>query len=541
MRETRIYGLFALLGLFLATIAHAQPFSVLYNFGTNNGDRQDPDAYSLIAQSRDGNMYSSTTYGGANGLGTVFKISSAGTLTVLYNFDGTHGSYPYGGLALGTDGNLYGTTNQGGSSGDGTVFKITPGGTLTVLFNFACDSNGCGPYSPPVQGTDGNFYGPTTGCLAYIGCPVDPTFYKITLAGKLKTLYHQNTPGANNSPNPIILAADGNFYGTNEGGLGASGGSVFKLTPAGKLTVLHTFNGTDGGYPVASLTQGVDGNFYGTTEDGGLSGLGTVFKLTSTGKLTVLYAFGGSDGSAPHAGLVQATDGNFYGVTSGGGTLGYGTIFKISPTGSLSVLYNFDNTTGAQPQTTAFQHTNGILYADTVAGGSDSDGVFYSLNVGLGPFVSFLPSQSAGKVGVSIGIFGQGFTGTTGVSFGGTPATFAVASDTYLTATVPAGALTGSVTVATPGGNLTSNRTFRVTPQIKSFSPSSGPVGTSVVITGVSLTQASLVKFGSKSATFTVNSDTQVTATVPTGAKTGKITITTPGGTAASPTTFTVT
>jgi hypothetical protein len=152
-----------------------------------------------------------------------------------------------------------------------------------------------------------------------------------------------------------------------------------------------------------------------------------------------------------------------------------------------------------------------------------------------------LPQQSPSKVGVSIGIFGQGFTGTTGVSFGGTPATFAVSSDTYLTAKVPAGALTGSVIVATPGGNLTSSQTFRVTPQIKSFSPSSGPVGTSVVITGVSLSQTSSVKFGTKSAIFTANNDTQVTATVPTGAVTSKIIITTLGGKATSTTSFTVT
>jgi hypothetical protein len=151
-------------------------------------------------------------------------------------------------------------------------------------------------------------------------------------------------------------------------------------------------------------------------------------------------------------------------------------------------------------------------------------------------------SQPLARWGASIGILGQGFTGTTAVSFNGTPATFTVSSPTYLTATVPNGATTGSVTVTTPSGKLTSSHKFRVTPVILSFSPTTGSVGTSVVITGTSLLQTTKVTFGGVGATaFTVNSDTQVTATVPTGAKTGKIGITTQGGTAQSATNFTVT
>jgi hypothetical protein len=115
-------------------------------------------------------------------------------------------------------------------------------------------------------------------------------------------------------------------------------------------------------------------------------------------------------------------------------------------------------------------------------------------------------------------------------------------SDTYLTATVPAGATTGSVTATTSGGTLTSNKVFRVTPQLRSFTPTNGPVDTPVMITGVSLTQTMKVTFGGVAATqFTVNSDKQVTAYVPTGAKTGKIAITTPGGVAVSSGIFTVT
>jgi hypothetical protein len=218
-----------------------------------------------------------------------------------------------------------------------------------------------------------------------------------------------------------------------------------------------------------------------------------------------------------------------------------GTIYRITTKGDFSVLYNFDRPTGSTPEVTLLEHTTGTLYGETLDGGaSHNTGVFYSFKKGLKPFVRLLPTS--GKVGKSIDILGQGFNGATGVSFNGTTATFSIVADTYLTAKVPAGATTGTVTVTEPGGKLTSIQKFRVTPVIKTFNPTSGAVGTPVTITGVSLTQATKVTFGGVKATsFTVDSDTQVTATVPTGAKTGKIAITTAGGGATSSAVFTVT
>jgi uncharacterized repeat protein (TIGR03803 family) len=353
----------------------------------------------------------------------------------------------------------------------------------------------------------------------------------------------------------LVLGTDGNFYGTAGSG-GANGdGVVFRITPAGKLTVLHSFDDTHGRGPFSPVVQGADGNFYGTTLSGGAHGSGVVFKMTPSGALTVLHNMNGTtEGYSPYAGLVQATNGNFYGVNSNGGTTstdcpsGCGTLFKVTPNGTLTVLHNFDGPTGNTPFVTPFQSTNGLIYGDTQQGGSGnvspcaigSCGVVYSWSQGLPAFVTEI--TNSGKVGKVIEFLGQGFTGTTAVSFNGKPATFTVASTTYMTATVPAGATTGAVTVTTPGGVLTSNRKFRVTPQITSFAPPSGPVGTVITITGVSLTQATKVTFGGVAATtFTVNSDSKVTVTVPIGAVTGKIVITTPGGTGASTTNFTVT
>ncbi|MBZ5571930.1 MAG: hypothetical protein LAO09_08630 [Acidobacteriia bacterium] len=266
--------------------------------------------------------------------------------------------------------------------------------------------------------------------------------------------------------------------------------------------------------------------------------------ITSGGALTTLHSF--TDGS-PAAGLVQATDGNFYGTTMDGGDLscdapyGCGTIFKITPSGTVTTLHSFDSAEGEWPSSGGLlQATDGSFYGTTYRGGDHNLGTVLRLDMGLGPFVALV--HDSGKVGQTGGILGQGFTGTTSVSFNGAPAKFAVESDTLLMAKVPAGAPTGFVTVTTPSGTLTSNKPFRVTPQLLSFDPPSGPVGTQVTITGVSLTQTQGVGFGDRiPAQFTVNSDTQVTAIVPAGAKTGKIGIETKGGTAISAGTFTVT
>ena len=167
-------------------------------------------------------------------------------------------------------------------------------------------------------------------------------------------------------------------------------------------------------------------------------------------------------------------------------------------------------------------------------------GVFYGRNASLPAFVRLV--TSVGKAGSSIGILGQIFTNSSVFAFGGVAAsTFTLSGSTFASVTVPAGGMTGPVTVTTTGGTLTSNQIFRVTPQITTFAPLIGIDGTSVKITGVSLTQTTKVTFGGvASKSIKVNSDTSVTATSPAGAKSGKIVITTAGGTATSSESFTV-
>jgi uncharacterized repeat protein (TIGR03803 family) len=534
-----------------ASAALAQTYTTLANFDKTNGANAD---HLTFVQGTNGNFFGTTTAGGTNGAGTVFEIDPGGSLTTLYNFSGgIDGNNPTGGLVLAVDGNFYGTTHYGGLYGAGTVFKIAKGSGLTTLYSFCAVTNcadGSQPVSRLVQAKDGNLYGTTD----VGGVPGAGTVFKISTSGTLTTLHSFDTSdGA--APNAgLVQATDGNLYGTTAGGGAYGNGTVFKISTSGRLTTLYAFcaqpNCADGQAPFAGLVQGTDGNLYGSTTSGGdtncgvgsAPGCGTVFKITLSGKLTTLHMFSGNDGAIPFAGLLQATDRVFYGTTTYLGPSGGGTIFKVTQAGTLTTLYSFPAPGGGTTPlgTGLLQATNGSFYGTTLSGGTNNDGTVFSLAVGLGPFVNFV--QGSGIVGYAVEILGRGFTGTTAVSFNGTAATFTVQSDTYLTATVPAGATTGLVSVTTPGGALTSSQIFRVTPQILSFSPTSGPVGTNVVVTGESLTGATGAAFGGVETTnITVNSDTQITVSVPTGAKTGVIAVQTHGGNAQSTAIFTVT
>ncbi len=206
---------------------------------------------------------------------------------------------------------------------------------------------------------------------------------------------------------------------------------------------------------------------------------------------------------------------------------------------------------GAEPSSTLIQNTNGLVYGTTPAGGGGGggcpqvcQGTFFSVATGDKPFVSLEPTEKTGNVGASVGMFGQGFSSASVVKFGGVAAiSVTLSGTTYLTAVVPKGAHTGPVTVTTGTTTLTSPQTYKVKPKITSFTPSSGPPTTLVSINGTGLIQTSAVKFGAvKATTFTVVSDSKVTAVVPSGLAAGAVTIsiTTPGGTANSPTKFTV-
>ena len=440
----------------------AQTFTILVNFDNTNGAL--PTAPPV--QGLDGKFYGTTTDGGTNAVGTVFKITSAGQFTTLYNFCSLDkcgdGANPSGELLLALDGDFYGTTSDGGGHGDGEVFKISASGKFTRLGSFRGASRGQGahPGGALIQGTDGDFYGTAGGGRNQSG-----TIFKMTPKGSLTTLYSfcaQNNCDDGAEPGAVLVqATNGNFYGTTVLGGAEGRGTVFGITPAGKLTTLYSFcaesNCTDGSYPYAGLVEATNGDLYGTTFGGGTNGAGTVFKITYRGQLTTLYSFCSqtncADGSGP-TGLVQGTGGNFYGGT-GGGT--GGTAFEITADGNLTTLYSFD---GLGPAGLT-QGTDGKFYGTSYRGGSSDVGTVFSLAVGFGPFVETLPTS--GKVGATVKILGTKLTGATSVTFNGTAATFTVVSGSEITTTVPAGATTGKVEVITPHHNLSTNVPFRVT------------------------------------------------------------------------------
>jgi len=429
---------------FAAAVAmsHAQTYTVLFDFDGVHGS--EPQYPQLLAQGRDGNLYG-TTPSSKHDTGVVFRFTPAGVPKVLHTFDGTDGDRSLSGLTLGTDGYFYGTTSEGGSNSLGTIFKISANGALTTLYNFGL---GQGQNELPlIQAADGNFYG-TTSSIAYrIG------------RGTFAVL-----ASLSDSSSPLLQATDGDFYGTGGGGT-SNDGIAFRMMADGIVTVIFNF---DAHVPAANapLIQASDGNFYGTTYVGGDHKQGVVFKLTPKGAVTALHNFPDpnfpKDGANPHAGLLQASDGNLYGVTETGGSTGYGAIFEITLAGDYSILYNFTPATGSNPTATPMQHTNGKIYGLAQGGGTSGLGVAYSFDFGLPPFVRLLPV--IGRVGETVEILGQGLSGTTAVSFNGIAATFNLVSDTYLTATVPSGTTSGAVSVTTLAGVLNSNQAFQVKP-----------------------------------------------------------------------------
>ncbi len=371
----------------------------LYSFGVVSSDGQTPKAGLVLAG--DGNFYGTTYSGGSNFDGTVYRITPQGAETVIHNFaDGSianDGISPTAALVNGPSGYLYGTTSGGGSAGVGTVFRVSTSGAVTILHSFGDGSvlnDGGVPLSRLWFYRDGNFYGTTQ----IGGAAQQGTVFRITPSGVV-TILHSFGDGSitydGSAPTADLVAAtDLNFYGTTPFGGSANNGIAFRITPSGSFTKLHDFatdypSVNDGVGPTSALTQGFNSLLYGVSPKGGTFNAGTVFSMTLSGTVNVLYNFDGAEfstlGSAPKAALIKGADSNLYGTTSAGGANRQGIVFRISPSGELTTLHTFDTATdasdGATPLGALSQATNGTLYGTASQGGSQGLGSAFSISL----------------------------------------------------------------------------------------------------------------------------------------------------------------
>lgn len=295
-----------------------------------------------------GDFWGTASLGGRNDRGVVFRVQSNGIFVAPIHFTGTNGlgtsgSFPAATLAGDGDGFLWGTAQSDGKSGRGAVFKVDPqsGGAVTmhVFDDAAAGLPGFLPQTALVSDGQGNFWGTTTrGGASGAG-----TIYKVNVeTGALTTVKEfTGLGGAVTGAEPrgdLLLASDGNLWGTTRFGGTDNDGTIFKINPAtGALTTVHSFVNFStflfGRSPLAGLVEDPSGNIWGTTSEGGESagnGMGTIFRyIPRFNSFSLMYSFTGTTGPIfgvrPAARLVLDSAGNLHGTTSS-------TFFKVNPT-----------------------------------------------------------------------------------------------------------------------------------------------------------------------------------------------------------------
>jgi uncharacterized repeat protein (TIGR03803 family) len=307
-----------------------------------------------VVEAGDGNYYGTTTYGGTNNNGTIFRLTTGGTLTTLYSFSGgTDGSEPSGTLTLGSDGKLYGTAFLKGASGSGTFFSITTSGTFTLLHGFNGTTEGGAP-SYVVKGSDGKFYG--TSLFGGTDSTFGGTFLQITMAGAVTVLHNFNADDGEFVNANIVQGSDGAFYGSTQSGGVNGDGTIFRITTGQAFSVLVDLDDND--IPLLT-TLGADGLIYGTNGGGIITS--TVFKMTNAGVRTTVHSFADATDGYNISSFILGSDGNYYGTTTSGGPNGFGTFFQIQPSGTFTDRYNF--TTSPSGFANLAQGSDGNLYS----------------------------------------------------------------------------------------------------------------------------------------------------------------------------------
>jgi len=468
--DSRVVSVMAILALVAAASAQAPSpaIHVLFSFPCD-ANSVCPNGYfpSSLVEGIDGNFYGVTAGGGTglNAQGTVFKITPSGQLSVIYSFaEMPDGSLPFGSgpnsLVEGTDGFLYGVATFNGANGLGTVFKLSKSGVIQDLHNF-CGTPSCtdGAYPAFVrQALDGNFYG-ATGPAGY---PADILF-RISSTGTFKVLHTFDPPAHPDGAGAfgLLQAPDANFYSTTvAGGQNTPFNSVFSFNPStSAYKILHGFNWPN--IAQSGLAQASSGELFGLQTNSILYEISTAGAYKKIGPLSTTQYLDGH--------ILQASDGNLWGDFQGGDCSDQGMVFAATIAGSVLQNLVFNCTTDGQQLGSMVQAADGKFYGVTFGSGvattdSITNGTIWSIDAGLPKpsptIVNFAPTT--GAVGTKVLLQGAHFVGTTAVTFNGVKASFKLLTANYISVNVPSGATTGKVAVTNAGGTTKSTKAFTV-------------------------------------------------------------------------------
>ncbi len=375
---------------FVFGIAQAQTFSVFHNFSGGAGDGANP-LNGLVAD-KTGNLYGTGNQGGASGYGVVFKINTAGQETMLYSFKGgSDGSNPVGVLILDKSGNLYGTTTGGGAFGSGTVFEVNAKGQELVLYSFKGGADGAAPEAGLAWDAEQNLYGATTAG----GTNGAGIVFKLSPPAKkggewTESILYSFGAGTDGTVPVGGVAFDtaGNLYGTTSAGGTAGFGTVYELSPSESgwtETILHNFQDSDdGAVPYAGLIF-FKGKLYGGATEGGTNGGGTIYELAQVNSVwtfTVIYSVPGWGISGPFRDIAIDAAGTIYGTTHCDGAYSAGTVYELTHKGSswiYDLLYTFTGgSDGLYSYSNLVVEPSGI-YGTTNLGGANGLGVVFQI------------------------------------------------------------------------------------------------------------------------------------------------------------------
>lgn len=461
---------------------------------------------SEVTQGADGFLYGTTSTGGPNNAGTLWRCQLNGAnFGVLHAFgsSATDGRNPFAGVFQGQDGNFYGTTQGGGINNQGVLYRFSSpdspqGLNYTILQFFNAASIGSNPEATLAEDPDGFLYGTATAG----GTQNAGSVFRLGLDGDLvRQSIFQGRDSSDPNTALVFYPTDRLMYGTTANNNSNAGSVIYKVSTNGNGERANVFQFPGGtiGYEPNALSIGPNNQYlYGTTRAGGISTVGAFYRfnpsqIPTQDAVTLLYTFtpAGGLGFIPVGKLLLASDSNFYGAANSGGNFNSGAIFQITPNGFYTTIFNFPGglqVNGGSPQAGLILGSDGNMYG-TTAGINTQPSTLYQLAFNLPPPLPVVDkfTLNDASAGESVGVIGDYFVGARNVNFigptnpDGSPGLsvgapqFQVLSKNFLTVVVPSN--------VAPGLN-----------QIQVIGPSSTQVGTSTNTIHIASTALPILK-----------------------------------------------